>query len=688
MEDKIDILEYAIKYAKMGLAIHPVNQKDKTPYLKAWQERATTDLSQIRTWWRTYPNAMIGCATGKKSGGICVIDIDRDDQKGVDGYESMRHFWREYGEFADSWQSITGRGGYHYFFKTSKEIKNRVGILDGVDIRGDGGYVVLPPSMHPNGNRYEWEYDPDETDLADANDTVNYLLNLKPDKPTSSFVAPAVIPEGQRNDMIFKSACSLQSKGFSDEAIMIAMQAENENKCIVPLDQEEVENIVLSVVNRYEKGKPIYVHDDGVAIQGQRDPIFDLTDKGKIKKTIQNICEAIEYDSELYGVLSLNELTGTPYIKRAVPWDKENYPRDWTNADDSNLRLYLENKYGFTQDKKINDALVIVSKRHQFHPIRERLSEIYKTADKNMCSGAIRKLLVEYMGCDDIDYNYEVMKIFMLGAITRVFHPGCKFDYTMILYGAQGFGKSEFLRRLAMCDDWFSDSFGSFEGDKAIEKIQGIWIIEMAELKALKREKDAEAFKAFLTSQSDYFRMPYDRRAEKHKRMCVFAGTTNDRNIFIDKTGNRRFLPIVAKKGNETKSLFENDEIVNKDFLLAWQEAMIMFYEAETKPRLVLSQEASIVAKYMQEDFSKDDHRIGIIKEWLETVDTDKVCAPIIMNQALGIEFSQIKPKEREEIVQIMDNMEGWERMRNKNKGRTRFGKDLGQQLTFIRSKT
>lgn len=409
-----------------------------------------------------------------------------------------------------------------------------------------------------------------------------------------------------------------------------------------------------------------------------------MNEDGKIRKTWDNIREAIEYDAELYGHIKYNDLSNSLFVFGELPWEKRETYREWRNSDDANLKSYLEKKYGFTNSEKLMDALLIVGNNHRFNPVIDELESIHK--EYGACSGSIRKLLPEYMGAEDNDYNYEVMKIYMLGAISRAYHPGCKFDYSLILYGAQGFGKSEFLRHLALNSEWFNDNFNTFDGDKAIEKLSGMWIIEMAELKALKSSKDAETFKAFLTSRVDTYRAPYSRRSEQRPRMCVFAGTTNNKNVFVDKTGNRRFLPIETRKGFETKDLFGDQEEVMEDFKKAWSEAMTLFVNASKKPSLTLSKDMQLVAEQMQDEFSEEDYRVGVIQNWLDNTQSSKVCVPMLIEYALNADLERTTKSQKKEITEIMENeITGWVRAKTNDKGRINFTK-YGKQLAYVRN--
>lgn len=681
-----ELYEAAITYIKQGFAVIPLKVRGKEPLTIHGVKDATTDPVIVQGWWEKWKDANIGIATGQISGGLCVIDMDIDEAKGVDGWHSLRDWQDKHGIIQPSWLCKTGRGGYHYYFLSNEPVKNKVKLIPGVDIRGDGGYVVAPPSIHPNGTPYEWDENchPQEMALHPIDDNIRFLLSTGETHSTLKYLAPTIIPEGERNHTLFKLACSLQAKGLSDQAIWAAVNSENNAKCNPPLPTKDIDSIVKSV-QKYEKGKAIYINSKGEASQGQRQPIFDLNEKGLIKKTWENMREAIAFDPELYGHIKYNELASSIWLFGELPWERKNTYRQWQDSDDQNLKAYLEKRYGFNKSDKIMDALTMVANNNRFNPVCDELNKIAIDFTEKEYHGAIRRLLPEYMGVEDTEYHFEVMKTFMLGAICRVFHPGCKFDYTIILYGAQGFGKSEFVRRLALCPEWFNDNFNTLDGDKASEKLAGMWMLELAELKALKSSKDAESIKAFLTSRYDTYRAPYQRRTEQRPRMCVFAGTTNNMNVFVDKTGNRRFWPIITRRGMEKKKLFGDPDAVERDFRLAWAEAMALYHAAKEKPLLRLSEEMEAEALKMQEQFSEEDYRIGMIQGYLDDLESDKVCVPQIIENVFNMEVERMTKANRREIQEILENeIEGWSRLKNKDKGRSSCGK-YGKQLSFIR---
>src|SRR6516164_7716334 len=145
------LLEAALSYAAIKLPVFPC-QLDKKPYTKHGFLDAVCDKQQIRAWWTKWPEASIGMPTGVASARI-VIDVD--PRHGGD--ESLLELETKYGALPTTLETKTGGGGRHLFFVCQGNIRNSAGVLGpGVDVRGEGGYVILPPSLHLSGANYEW----------------------------------------------------------------------------------------------------------------------------------------------------------------------------------------------------------------------------------------------------------------------------------------------------------------------------------------------------------------------------------------------------------------------------------------------------------------------------------------------------------------------------------------------------
>lgn len=248
-----NLKEWAIEYAQKGLAVFPLCERDKRPTTRNGFKDATTDLNQISEWWKQNPNYNIGIATGTISGGLVVIDVDQDSSKGKDGFASITAWMREHGKVNTTAEVNTGRGGLHLYYRTDKQFGNRTNLLKNVDVRADGGYVVAPPSIHPNGKPYLWNAEGYgwEYGIQTAGQTVIDLLNYSPNQNQQSFkVEGDVIPDGMRTDTLFKLTCSLIDKGLSENAIKASVRAENDSRCNPPLTDKELEQNVFTAFKR------------------------------------------------------------------------------------------------------------------------------------------------------------------------------------------------------------------------------------------------------------------------------------------------------------------------------------------------------------------------------------------------------------------------------------------------------
>lgn len=376
-----------------------------------------------------------------------------------------------------------------------------------------------------------------------------------------------------------------------------------------------------------------------------------------VKQLVHNFEIVMDKDDRFAGKIRLNEFAQQPYLYGSVPWENENNCRAWSSHDDSALFSLIQADYGLKSRQDFADALKNVSMRNKFHPVRELLDSLTWDGEAH-----IRKLLPEYLGAEDSDYTYQVMRLWMLGAVSRVYKPGNKFDYTIILQGSQGIGKSTFLKLMALDDSWFNDSLDSLDSDKAVQSLTGSWIIELAELKSLARTAGGvESVKRFLTATQDKYRIPYERRADTFYRQCVFAGTTNKDDFLQDETGNRRFLIIHTGITKPSKSLFAPEAMA--DIKQAWAEAVHIWKNED--PQLILPEACMQQAKELQEANMADDGKRGIIMDYLEG--KTQVCAREIWFEALK---ETIPPKnwQASEINNIVAKIPGWERLKTPRK--------------------
>lgn len=334
---------------------------------------------------------------------------------------------------------------------------------------------------------------------------------------------------------------------------------------------------------------------------------LEYTKSGKLLCNIANIILILENDPALAGHIVHDLFTGMDSAKDGLPWNKN--ANQWTDTDDANLRVWLEKHYDITGKEKIADALTAVLTRHSYHPIRDYLSGL--TWD-----GVPRldRIIIDYMGAEDSELNRAMSRKHFVAAVARVFNPGCKYDYCLIMSGAEGIGKSTLLR--VMGGRWFNDSITTLEGKEGMEQLRRAWVVELGELSSIKRS-DVEQVKAHLSKQVDIYRAAYARRVLEHPRQCVFCGTTNEALFLKGDTGNRRFwvIPVVA----ELRKYKDWSEAIRRDRDQLWAEAVHYYKQGEP---LYLSEELEAQAKQRQQDFNddNDDPIVAMLDKYLNTL--------------------------------------------------------------------
>ena len=403
---------------------------------------------------------------------------------------------------------------------------------------------------------------------------------------------------------------------------------------------------------------------------------YDKDGNEKSRKLIQSVKNfeiVLENDSRLKGKIKFDEFSQQTFLMGNTPWEKSrNNYRAWSSFDDSALFSVLQSDYGLNNRNDYFDALKNVAMRNKFHPVRDLLNSLQWDGQEH-----IKGLLPDYLGAEDTEYTYQVWRLWMLGAISRIFQPGCKFDYTVIFQGRQGIGKSTFLQLMALNDEWFNDSLDSLDSDKAAQSLMGSWIVELAELKSLARTAGGvDSVKRFLTSTQDKYRVPYERRADIFLRQSVFAGTTNKNDFLQDRTGNRRFLIVQTGVNEPKKNLFDSEAM--SDIKAAWAEA-VHIYKTEN-PKLLLPESCRKQAEELQAESMSDDGKLGIIQEYLS--DKYRTCAIEVWQKALGEQGRPAK-WQASEISNIILGLPEWGRIPNP----TKFG-EYGSQRGFQKKTT
>ena len=678
------LLDAAIDYASRGLAVFPLKPRDKAPITAHGVHEATTNFDQINKWWKRYPNANIGIACGKISGGLLVVDVDRK-QNGVDGLDSLNAWERENGELPETVRSITGTGGSHLLYRIDGAGKNRVNLLDGVDIRSDGGYIVAPPSVHPNGNQYEWEYDPDEYEVAKGDETLDKLLDYGKKDKSENFTMPDKVGKGQRNDTMYKLACSLQARNLPDSVIFDSVRSANNSMCDPPLPEGELTKIVESAL-KHEKGTQLSVDTAGL------DLLMVTTKQGtKVRQCAENVARVLLNDPKLSGKIKDDTFGHKLIYFGQLDWRRDGDTMgEWSDKDDAALRSYLDIRYDLRNKTDYEDGFNMALLENEYDPLTGYLDALEWDGKPR-----IDHLLTDYLGADPSAYNVAVMRVFLLGAVKRAYEPGCKFDYMPVLIGGQGEGKSTFFKYLSCNDAWYDDNFNfkNLDNKAVIESMSGRWILEMGEMDTLKKDAvTADALKAFITSQSDRYRTPFARRPEDRKRQCVFCGTSNDANFLKDRTGNRRYLPIDTHKDRATKDIF-NEAEARPEFIQAIAEA-VHDYKQNPSALPVLPNHVAADAMKAQTEHLEEDPWVQLIDDYLHRTSRDRVNVLCIWDEGFKQDVVLQKRADVNRILTIMRNdIEGWHEVGKKRiddygRGAICFERDTEQLQTVTPSVT
>lgn len=624
---------------------------------------ASADPKRVREWWTRWPEANVGVATGQ---GLVVIDID-PRSGGDDGLVDLR---RTLGEIPHTVECLTGGGGRHLYLRVDADVRNSASVLaPGVDVRGEGGYVVAPPSSHESGGVYAWELSsrPDENDVAQAPPAWLAALTTRPKLRALPGGKGEPFPEGARNASLFKRAASMRAAGFDYDAILAAIMAENDTRCVPPLDPAEVKAIAASAA-KYPEGLSDEVRtrlprtarsaalDDGLSPAQPPNETGDWqedlfrTPKGAIRNTFANVCAILRHAENYAEHLRYNEMRISPTI--------DGKPID--DADAGAIRESIERTYGFSPGADaLGQALVTVSSERKYHPVREYLNAL-------SWGGAprIERVCAEILNADPSAINQTVLRAWFVSAVARAMEPGCKVDTALVLVGPQGARKSSFYRELA--GEWFSDTAVDIENKDAMMQINGAWIYELGEIEHVTGRAHAGRIKAFMSSQCDTFRAPFMRTVAAYPRHCIVVGSTNEDQFLTDPTGSRRFWCVSVGGRIDIATLREWRGQL-------WAEAVALYRANEA---WWLSPEAEGALRESAERFRVSDPWETAIARWLDEQDAlpasqqTPITSARILGSVLGMVVEKHDQRASNRVAAIMSQL-GWRNRPETVEGRT-----------------
>ena len=260
---------------------------------------------------------------------------------------------------------------------------------------------------------------------------------------------------------------------------------------------------------------------------------------GTPERNEANVIIALTSDVAFAGVLAFDDFAQAIVVRQPLPWDGATgpFPRPWEDADEVRTAEWLQLRGVNVAPMVVGRAIGAVARDHRIHPVRDWLDHLRWDGTPR-----IETWTSTYLGAEPTAFHHTVGALWLISAVARIFRPGVKADHMLILEGPQGARKSTAIKVLAG-EEWFTDELPELGSKDAAIHMQGIWIVEIAELDAIGRA-EVSRIKAFLTRTTDRFRPPYGRYTVEVPRQCVFAGTVNPDTYLRDETGNRRFWPL------------------------------------------------------------------------------------------------------------------------------------------------
>lgn len=614
------LVEHALALAAKGYPVFPVRLETgkKSPLTRNGHLDASVAPDDIQRMFAAAGDAanVIGVPTGPRSG-IDALDIDRD---GI-------AWWVDHStEFGDTILNHTLRGGLHYLYRTHPGIRSSQGrVARGVDVRGDGGWIVWWPAYGCTS---------EGTTLADWPD---WLLPLAlPPARRAAPPAPAELAAPSAQAVIDLLTVLPNTEDVTrDRYLSICMSVQG---CIRALDgeeadrAEEVMDAAAEWATRWESAgasdfeferrkwdtdwshrtndiagwRNLVGHAASLGVDvspwtvaearsqfagvlgpepaptpaglnppasaGDDGPDDDQPDEWGAKMlskqgspdfipNVANVLVALRESKDYQGKLGYDEMLHTATVNAGSAAAPA-----WRPVDDSDVTLFQValQRAGFLALSKdtTHQAVDQVCRENAYHPVCQYLAALKWDGKRRLDTW-----MAVYLGAEQTAYTTGIGRMFPISMVARVMSPGVKADCMPVLEGKQGSRKSTACRILA--GEWFSDSLPDLSHKDASQHLRGRWLIEVAEMSAMSRT-DMNTLKSFMTRTEERYRPPHARKEVIEPRQCVFIGTTNQDRYLRDETGARRFWPV--KVGTiDTDALVRDRDQLLAEARDAWQ---------------------------------------------------------------------------------------------------------------------
>lgn len=570
----------------------------------------------------------------------------------------------------------TGTGGFHVYLRKPKNLKVRKNLeaYPGIDFLSGNHFAVGAESIHPDTRQPYRAVIRSPKDICSAPATILGLVEKVQTvdlAPTPSIVDNdpinierfieilanmPVVPKGNQRNSAYVAACRGRDLGLSQDVCASSIHTHyNGVKLDPPITPEEVDETVKNAY-RYAQGqignKNVSAIFQTAEVGEQIDigkVLWDKNDKHVLTKTLNNAVNHIVTVPGVGETFRYNVFTGGIEINSKAPWYAERGSKS-EKLRDSDFRLlkyHLSKNFSMEYPVPLlEEAVTVVAHKRHYHPVQNYLKTLVWDGKPRLDNW-----LTVYAGATENAYTRAIGRKTLCAAVRRIFEPGCKFDYMLIIEGDQGIGKSQLVGVLGRL--WSGRITLDPHSKDTIHKMNGKWVIEIAELNGIKWS-EANALKAFLDTQTDTVRLSYERHAADIRRQSIFIGTVNPEHIgyLSDPTGNRRYW-MVRASGPVKLIEFEND--CNQ----LWAEVM----EVYQKEVLYLTGEADRMQKIEAQKRMPEEPYKNSVQEWIrQNSDRDEARVTEVL-EYLGVPAKNQSRGDLSRIAQVFAEL-GWERQR------------------------
>lgn len=580
--------------------------------------------------WRSYdenargPSGGYGIQTGRFNS---ILVVDLDVKEGKDGVAALIAVAADR-PIPDTLSVLTPSGGAHLYFRLPPgvHVPTSHSVLGpGIDVQGEGSYVVGPGSPHKNGGVYQEQPAP----LADPPAWLLALVVKEPEPARSIATEHRTIepssPEGVRaitwartylssaepavegqggSDRLFHACCHLMYSALPLDVLRQVVEEVYNPRCEPPWSGPEIEHKLVDADRVFAEPRGLCSPGFLDRMRGRAtdtnakepDPFHEYTfsvgmrSSGETRKTSIGEVSADLFDHiDWAGVLTFDSFRDL-VVATDPPMRLDAETSSGLSDNDVQLiRIWLEYNGKKCNTLDIGAAIEAVARQHSFNPIQDMLHGLQWDGTPRL-----DRVLPSYFKTPDGPYERAIGPMWFISLIARAMTPGCQSDCTLVLEGKQGRGKTSAFRALMRDPSWYAESACGVDSKDFLENLRGVWLMGFDELDSLTRASLTKV-KTTLTRTTDKYRKSYGKRSTNFPRVCGFCGSTNGAQYLNDPTGARRFWPVKILREIDVQRLeTDRDQI--------WAEAFARWRNGEpwhpNTPELITLCENEQEARY------------------------------------------------------------------------------------------